>query len=285
MGNTLCEVRENRPQIVELAVGDVKLRVREDLDSVSDELINLATRRIQERVAAALEPLVHGALERACSEAEERFLTGGGLVPNAVSTSLAHALEQFQLRLGERTETFSDNFKKLEESLAEAEAERQKTALSSFRKALEQECAEALAKMQSDFAQVPRGVSDPAAQQASSLNDLPSAVEEGPLQTLADMKDAAPEPIPEIPGPIERLENMSHYLSEGVQGESPKPFTNAKSEAHQAIPEVSKPEEWDVEAINDLRKSQVGESAPAPRSSKRTLARWWGRLLTRRTHK
>jgi len=71
MGKTLREVQESRPKIVALTMGDLAAKVRAETDSMADELVNLTQRRVQEEVAAALEPLIKGALARVHSVAEE----------------------------------------------------------------------------------------------------------------------------------------------------------------------------------------------------------------------
>jgi hypothetical protein len=376
MGKTLREVQENRPKIVELAKGDLAMKVRKEIDSVTDELIDLTQRRVQEQVAAALEPLIQGALERVYSvaeeqsaragegfqgqlsrlieegqaqlgrmlqsttsefgkeihhisgttiasaqaeiatawsksavgfeaqlqktaddvaeaaakqmqkqvedtllllgeelktsgknvtaETEERLSSAGRLALDAVSSATDYALEEFQVRLGERAETSGDNcIKRLEESLAKAEGEQQKSALSSFRKAVEQECAETRARMKSDLAQILQAVSEQAARQASALNDLRKAVEEESLQALANVKGAATQTIGEISGQIERQANVLKDLREAVQEESAKALAKAKSDANQAIRRVSEQVGRDMEALNDLRKSLAEESAQA----------------------
>ena len=376
MGKTLREVQENRPKIVELAMGDLGMKVRGEIDSVTDELIDLTQRRVQEGVAAALEPLIQGALNRVNSATEEqsaragqgiqsqlsrlieegqaqlgrmlqsttsefgnesdhisgptfasaqaeiaaalsksavgfdaqlhktadevteaaakqlqkqaedtllllseelktsckkvtaetegRLSSAGRSALDAVSSASDYALGEFQVRLGERAETSGDNcIKRLEESLAKAEGEQQKSALSSFRKALEQECAEPLARMKSDLAQALKAVSEQAARQASALNDLRKAVEEESLQTLANVKGAATQTIGGIAGQIERQANALKDLREVVQEESAKTLAKAKSDANQAIRGVSEQMGRDMEALNDLRKSLVEESAQA----------------------
>jgi uncharacterized protein YjbJ (UPF0337 family) len=376
MGKTLREVQENRPKIVELAMGDLEMKVREEIHSVTDELIDLTQRRVREEVAAALEPLIQRALERVYSvaeeqsaragegiqgrlsrliqegqaqlgrmlqsttsefrkeslhisgtniasaqaematawsksafgfeaqlqktadevaeaaakqlqkqaedtllllgeelktsgknvmaETEERLSSAGRSALDAVSCATDHALERFQVRLGERAETSGDNcIKRLEESLAKAEGEQQNSALSSFRKALEQECAEALARIKSALAEALQAVSEQAARQASTLNDLRKAVEEESLQSLANVKGAATQTIGEISGRIEQQANALKDLHEAVQEESSKTLAKAKSEANQAIRGVSEQVGRHMEALNDLRKSLVEESAQA----------------------
>jgi len=72
MERTLKEVQESRPKIVELTMGDLAAKARAEVDSVTDELIDLTQRRVQGEVAAALEPIIQGALERVYSAAEEQ---------------------------------------------------------------------------------------------------------------------------------------------------------------------------------------------------------------------
>jgi hypothetical protein len=376
MGKTLREVQENRPKIVELVMGDLATKVREEIDSVTDELIDLTQRRVQEEVAANSEPLVQGALERVYSvaeeqsakagegfqtqlrrlmeegqaqlgrmlqsttmefgeeihrisantiasaqseiatawsksavgfeaqlqktadevaeaaalqlqkqvedtilllgeelktsgknvsaETEERLSNASRSAFEAVSSATDYALEGFQVRLGERAEACGENYlKRLEESVAKAEGEQQKSVLSSFRKALEQECAEALARMNDDLAQILQAVSEQSARQASALNDLRKAVEEESLQTLASLKGAATETLGEISGQIERQANALKDLREAVQEESAKTLAKAKSDANQALRGVSEQVGRDMEALNDLRKSLMEESAQA----------------------
>ena len=376
MGKALREVQENRPKIVELVIGDLEMKVREEIDSVTNQSIALTQRRVQEEVAAALEPLIQGALERVYSvaeeksaragegiqgqlrplieegqaqlgrmlqsaisefrkesyhisettiasaqaeiatawsksafgfeaqlqntadevaeaaakqlqkqaedtflllgeelktsgknvtaETEERLLSAGRSALDAVSSATDYALEEFQVRLGERAETSGDKcIKRLEESLAQAEGEQQKSAQGSFRNALEQECAEALARMKGELAQALQTVSEQAARQASALNDLRKAVEEESLQTLANVKGAATQTIGEISGQIERQANALKDLHEEVQEESAKTLAKAKSDANQAMRGVSEQVGRDMEALNDLRKALVEESARA----------------------
>ena len=376
MGKTLREIQENRPKIVELAMADLEMKVREEIDSVTDESIALTQRRVQEEVAAALEPLIQGALKRVYSvteeqsaragegiqgqlsrlieegqaqlgrmlqsttsefrkeshhisgttlasaqaeiatawsksavefeaqlqktadevaeaaarqlqkqaedtllllgeelktsgknvtaETEERLSSAGRSALDAVSSATDYALGEYQVRLGERAETCGDNcIKRLEESLANAEGEQQKSAPSSFRKALEQECAEPLARMKSDLAQALQTASEQAARQASELNDLRKADEEKSLQTLANVKGAATQTIGEISGQIERQANALKDLREEVQEESAKTLAKAKSDANQAIRGVSEQVGRDMEALNGLRKSLAEESAQA----------------------
>jgi hypothetical protein len=101
-----------------------------------------------------------------------------------------------------------------------AEDEHQRSALSSFRKALEQECAEVLARMKCELAQALQDVTEQAARQASALNDLRKAIEEESLQTLATVKTAANQAIGEVWGQIERQANACPELSGEVQEES-----------------------------------------------------------------
>jgi hypothetical protein len=376
MGKTLREVQENRPKIVELAMADLEMKVREEIDSVTNESIALTQRRVQEEVAADLGPLIQGALERVYSvaeeqsaragegiqgqlsrlieegqaqlgrmlqsatseflkeshhisgttlasaqaeiatawsksavgfeaqlqntadevaeaaakqlqkqaedtllllgeelktsgknvtaETEEQLSSAGRSALDAVSSATDYALEAFQVRLGERAETSGDNcIKRLEESLAKAEGEQQKSALSGFRKALEQECAETLARMKSELAQALQAVSEQAARQASALNDLRKADEEKSLQTLADVKGAATQTMGEISGQIERQAKALKDLREAVQEESAKTLAKAESDANQAMRGVSEQVGRDMEALNDLRKSLLEESAQA----------------------
>ncbi|MGB7593089.1 MAG: hypothetical protein WCD04_17940 [Terriglobia bacterium] len=331
MGKTLREVQENRPKIVELVMGDLEMKVREEIDSVTDELIDLTQRRVQEEVAADLEPLIQGALERVYSVAEEQSARAGeGIqgqlsrlieegqaqlgrmlqsatsefrkeshhisgttiasaqaeiatawsksavgfeaqlqntgdeVAEAAAKQLQKQAEDTLLLLGEELKTSgNDCIKRLEESLAKAEGEQQMSALSSFRKTLEQECAETLARMESELAQALQAVSEQAARQASALNDLRKADEEKSLQTLAYVKGAATQTIGEISGQIERQVNALKDLHEEVQEESAKTLAKAKSDANQAIRGVSEQVGRDMEALNDLRKSLVEESAQA----------------------
>ncbi|MGA2610133.1 MAG: hypothetical protein ABSH01_22045 [Terriglobia bacterium] len=392
MGKTLREVQENRPKIVELAMGDLGMKVRGEIDSVTDELIDLTQRRVQEGVAAALEPLIQGALNRVNSATEEqsaragqgiqsqlsrlieegqaqlgrmlqsttsefgnesdhisgptfasaqaeiaaalsksavgfdaqlhktadevteaaakqlqkqaedtllllseelktsckkvtaetegRLSSAGRSALDAVSSASDYALGEFQVRLGERAETSGDNcIKRLEESLAKAEGEQQKSALSSFRKALEQECAEPLARMKSDLAQALKAVSEQAARQASALNDLRKAVEEESLQTLANVKGAATQTIGEISGQIERQANALKDVREAVQEESARILAKAKSDANQAMRGVSAQAGRDnMEALNDLRKSLAEETAQALPKFQEDLAQTMGEV-------
>ncbi len=331
MEKALREVQENRPKIVELVMGDLEMKVREEIDSVTNQSIALTQRRVQEEVAADLGPLIQGALERVHSVAEEQSARAGeGIqgqlsrlieegqeqlgrmlqsatsefrqeshhisgttiastqaeiatawsksalgfeaqlqntadeVAEAAAKQLQKQAEDTLLLLGEELKTSgNDCIKRLEESLAQAEGEQQKSALSSFRKALEQECAEALARMKSDLAQTLQAVSEQAARQASALNDLRKAVEEESLQTLANVKGAATQTIGEISGQIERQANALKDLHEEVQEESAKTLAKAKSDANQTMRGVSEQVGRDMEALNDLRKALVEESAQA----------------------
>jgi hypothetical protein len=331
MGKTLREVQKNRPKIVELAMGNLEMKVREAIDSMTEELIDLTQGRVQEEVGATLEPLIQGALERVYSVAEEqsaraeegikgqlsRLIEEGqaqlgcmlqsttsefrkeihhisgttiasaqaeiatawskyaiGLeaqlqntadeVAEAAAKQLQKQAEDTLLLSGEELKiSGNDCIKRLEESLAKAEGERQKLALRSFREALEQECAEALARMKSDLAQALQAVSEQAARQASALNDLRKTVEEESLQTLANVKGAATQTIGEISGQIERQTNALNELREEVREESAKTLAKAKSDANQAMRGACEQVGREMEALNDLRKSLVEESAQA----------------------
>ena len=373
MGKTLREVQEGRPKMVELAMGELAAKVKEEVNSLADELIDLTQRRIQEEVASTSEPLIQGALERVYSvteeqsakagedfqgqvrrlleegqaqlgrmfqstasefgeeihrtsattmasaqadiataysksavgfeaqlqktaddvvevaaqqlqkqvedtlllmgeelkasgkkvtaETEERLSGVGRAAFEAVSSASDYALQEFQLRLGERAQASADNYiSRLEESLAKAEGEQQKSALSSFRKALEQECAEALTRMNNALAQILQAVSEQGARQADALNDLRKAVEEESLQTLASLKGVATETLGEISGQIERETNALKDLHDAAQEESAKTLAKAKSEANQAIRGISEQVGRDLEALSELRNSLKEET-------------------------
>jgi hypothetical protein len=334
MGKTLRQVQESRPKLVESAIRDLEMKVKEEVDSVADELIDLTQKRVQEEVAAALEPLIQGALERVRSVAEEQSVRAGEGIQDLLSrliqegqAQLARTLQlttsEFQkevhrtsgttiacaqaemaqawsksavgfeaqlqetadkvvesaakqlqkqaedtlLLLGEELKTSgNDCTRRLEESLTKAEVEQQQGALSRFRKALEQQNAEALAGMKCDLAQALQDVTEQAARQASALNDLRKAVEEESLQTLANVKAAATQAIGEVSSQIERQVNALKELCGGVQEESAKTLAQAKREATPAIREVSKQAGRDVQAPSNLRNSLGEESAqPLPR--------------------
>jgi hypothetical protein len=198
------------------------------------------------------------------AETEERLSGAGRSALDSVSSAADFALQEFQVRLGQHAETSVDNcIKRLEESLVNGEGEQQQSALSRYRKALEQEIAEPLARMKCDLAQALQDVSEKAARQASALNDLRKAVEEESLQTLANVKTAATEAIGEVSSQIERQVNASKELCGEVLEESAKTLAQAKSEATQAIREVSEQAGRDVEALNNLRNSLVEEAAQA----------------------
>jgi len=96
MEKTLAEVQESRPKIIELTMGDLTTKVRAEVDSVTDELVNLTERRVQEQVAAALEPLIQGTLERVYSVAEEQ----SAKVEQGFQGQLGHLLEEGQAEVG-----------------------------------------------------------------------------------------------------------------------------------------------------------------------------------------
>ena len=108
MGKTLREVQENRPKIVELAMGDLEMKVREEIDSVTDELIDLTQRRVQEEVAADLEPLIQGALERVYSVAEEQSARAG----EGIQGQLSRLIEEGQAQLGRMLQSTTSEFRK-----------------------------------------------------------------------------------------------------------------------------------------------------------------------------
>ena len=185
-------------------------------------------------------------------------------VAESAAKQMQKQAEDALLLLGEELETSgNDCIKRLEESLAKAEGERQRSALSGFGKALEQKCAEALARMKCDLAQPLQDVTEQAARQASALNDLRKAVEEESLQTLANVKAAATQAIGEVSGQIERQANALKELCGEVQEESARTLTQAKSEATQSIRGVSEQVGRDLEALNNLRNSLVEESVQA----------------------
>jgi hypothetical protein len=391
MGKTLREVQENRPKMVELALGDMSQKVREEIGTVAEEAVGLAQQRLQEEAAAASETVIQGALERVHSaveeqsasagegfqsrlrrlieegqeqlghtlqsttskfgeeinrisataiasaqteiasawsksapgmeaqlqktadevaesaaqqlqkqledtllllseelkssaknvtaETEDRLSNAGRSALEAVSSASDYALEEFQVRLGERAETTANNYMmRLEESLAKAEGEQQKSALSNFRKALEQECAEALARMNDGLAQVLQAVGEQADRQAGALNDLRKAVEEESLQTLANLKGAATETLAETSAQVERMVSGLKDLREAVQEESAKTLAKAKSDANQAIRGLAEQVERDMEALNDLRNALMDESAQALPKFQEDLERVMGEV-------
>jgi len=376
MGKTQREVQENRPKIVELALGDMRKTARDEIGAVADELVDLAQKRVQEEAAAASETVIQGALARVHSaveeqsasagesfqgqvrrlveegqeqlsrtlqsatsqfgeeidrlstttiasaqaeiastwsksapgmeaqlqktadevaeaaaqqlqkqledtllllseelkssaknvtaETEDRLSNAGRSAFAAVSSASDYALEEFQVRLGERTETTANNYlQRLEESLAKAEGEQQRSALCSFRKALEQDCTEALARVNDGLAQVLQAVGEQADRQAGALNDLRKVVEEESLQTLANLKGAATETLAETSAQVDGMASALKDLREAVQEESAKTLAKAKSDANQAIRGLAEQVERDMEALNDLRNSLMDESAQA----------------------
>ena len=100
MGKTLREVLKNGPRIVELAKGALEMKVRQEIDSVTEELIDLTQRRIHERVAAAVEPLIQESLERVRCAAEEQSARAGedteGQLSRWIGEGKAHLDRMFQ---------------------------------------------------------------------------------------------------------------------------------------------------------------------------------------------
>src|SRR5208337_3397482 len=200
-------------------------------------------------------------------------------VAETAAKQLQRQAEDTLLMLDEELKTSGDNCtKRLEESLAKAENEQEKQALNRFRKALEQGCTEALARMKSDLAQALQAASEQAARQAGALNDLRQAVEENSLQTLAKVRGAATQTIGEISGQIEGQANALADLREAVQEESTKTLAKAKSDANQAIREASEQVARDTEALDGLRKSLVEESARALPKFQEDLGRAMGEV-------
>jgi hypothetical protein len=237
------------------------------LQETAGEVEESAAKQMQKQAEDAL--ILLGEELKTCgknvkAEMEERLSGASRSALDSVSSAADFALQEFQLRLAKHAETSVDNCtRRLEESLMNGEGEQGRSALSHYRKALEQEIAEPLARMKTDLAQALQDVSEKAARQASALNDLRKAVEEESLQTLANVKTAATQAIGEVSGQIERQVNASKELCGEVLEESARTLAQAKSEATQAIREVSEQAGRDVEALNNLRNSLVEEAAQA----------------------
>jgi hypothetical protein len=155
------------------------------------------------------------------AEMEERLSSAGRSVLDAVSSAAHSTLEELQVQLSKRAATLAtDCTKRLEESLAKAEGEQQRSARSGFQIALEQECAEALARMKSDLAQALQDATEQAARQASALKELRKEVGEESLQTLANVQVAATQAIGEVSDQIELQAKAMKELCGEVLAES-----------------------------------------------------------------
>jgi Mg2+ and Co2+ transporter CorA len=307
MGKTSRQAQESRPRFVELAINDLELKVKEEIDLVADELIDLAQKRVQEEVAAALEPLIQGALERVHSVAEEQSARAGEGIQDLLSRSiqegqarLAHMLQSttsqlqkeirhisgttiasaqaeitqarsksavgFEARLQETADEVAESaakqlqrqaedtllllseqletsgndcIKRLEESLTKVEGEQQRAALSRFRKALEQECAETLAQAKGEATQAIREVSEQVQQGVQALDNLRNSLVEESARPLSRFQQDLERVMGEVAEQVQQQVNMLCSLLNLIEKESARVFSQVKNEVAQVVAESS----------------------------------------------
>jgi hypothetical protein len=276
-------------KVVELATRGLEMEVKEEIGPLKDELSDLTARPVEKEVAAALEPLIRGALERVYSVAEERSAKAG----EAFHGQLSRLIEEGQAQLGRMLQfTISEFRKELHHisrtTIASAQAEiatassksavgfearLQKTtdetmdsAAKELRRQAEDTSTRLGEKITTSGNDCLRRIVESLAkaqgeQQQAALNTFRNTLEQECAEDLARMKSNLAEALQAISDQTTRLATGLNELRGAVEEESLQTLANVKSTATQAIGEVASEVELRANALKDLREAVQQESA------------------------
>jgi hypothetical protein len=249
MGKTLRQAQESRPGLVELAINDLEMKVKQEIDSVADELIDLAQKRVQEEVAGALEPLIQAALERVHSVAEEQSARAGKGIQDLLSRLIQEGQPQLAHTLQSTTSEFQKEIHRISgTTIASAQAE----------------IAQARSKSAVGFEAQLQETADEVAE--SAAKQLHKQAEDTLLLLSEQLKTSGNDCIKKLEESLTKTEGEQQRealsrLRKALELEYAETLAEAKREATQAIREVSEQVQRDVQALNNFRNSLAEESA------------------------
>jgi hypothetical protein len=213
----LVRAGEGVQELLSRLVQEEQAQLSRKLQSMASEFRGELGRASSAAIASAQAEIAQ-ARSRSADGFEARLEETADQVAESAARQLRKQSEDSLLLFNEELKTSGSGcLKRLEESLSKTEGEQQRSARSAFRKVLEQESAEALARLKCDLAQALQDVAEQAARQASALQGLRKAVEEESLQTLANLKMAATQAVEEVSSKVERQVNALRKLGGEVQ--------------------------------------------------------------------
>jgi hypothetical protein len=161
-------------------------------------------------------------------------------VAESAAKQLQKQAEDTLLLLSEQLKTSgNDGIKRLEESLTKAEGEQQREALSRFRKALEQECAETLAEAKREATRAIREVSEQVERDVQALNNLRNSLVEESAQPLSRFQQDLERVMGDVADQVQQQVNMLCSLLNLIEKESARVFSQVKNEVAQVVVESS----------------------------------------------
>jgi hypothetical protein len=248
MGKTSRQVQESRPKLVEVATSDLEMMVKKEIDSVANELIDLSQKRVQEEVAAALEPLIQGALERVYSAAEEQSVRAEEYGQDLLS----RVIQEGQAQLARLLQSTVSEFQKEIHQISGATIASAQT-----------EIAQAWSKSAVGFEAQLQKTADEVAE--SAAQQLQKQAEDTLLMSGEELKTSGNNYMKRLEESLtkaagEQQQSAVGSFRKALEKECGETLALAKSEATQAIRGVSEQVERDVEALNNLRNS-LGEKS------------------------
>jgi hypothetical protein len=249
MGKTLRQVQESQPRLVELAISDLEMKVKQQTDSVADELIDLTRKRVQEEIAAALEPLIQGALERVHSVAEEQ----SARAREGIQDLLSRLIQEGQAQLAHTFQSTTSEFQKKIHHISG-------TTIASAQAEIAQAWSQSAVGFEAHLQETADEVAESAAKQLQQQAEDALLLLSEQLKTSGDdCTRRLEESLTKAEGEQQR-EALSR-IRKALEQECAETLAQAKREATQAIREATQQAQRDLKALNNLKNSLVEESA------------------------
>jgi len=291
MGKVLHQVQESRQKLVELALSDLKARVKEEIESAGEEIVGLTQKRLQEKVASALEPLTQKAGTRVQAVAEEQLVRAG----EGAQELLSRLVQEEQAQLSHKLQSMASEFQaelrrasaaamaSVQAEIAQArsrstdgfEARLEETAdqvAESAARQLRKQGEDSLLLFNEDLKTSRSGclkgfeeslLKAEGEQQRSARNTLRKAFEKENAEALARLRRDLAQALEDVAEQAARQASALQGLRKAVEEESLQTLANLRMAATQAIEEASNQVERQVNALRKLGTDvQVEHQAP-----------------------
>jgi len=300
MSRALHQVQESRQRLIELALSDLKAKIKQEMELGGEELVGLTQKRLQEKVASALEPLTQKARTQVQAVAEEELVRAG----EGAQELLSRLVQEEQAQLSRKLQSMASEFQAelrgvsaaavaaVQAEIAQArsrstngfEARLEETAdqvaesaarqlrkqgedsLLLFNEELQTSHSGCLKRLEESFLKAE------GEQQRSAKSTLRRAFEQENAEALARLRRDLAEALQDVAEQAARQASALQGLRKAVEEESLQTLANLRMAASQAIEEASNQV---ARQVNTLRKlgSEVQAEHQAPPQQNQAVPR------------